>query len=177
MAHLLASRKGNILIESIVSISLILIGLLGIFSLISTSIRQNKEAYLKTEGTYLAAEGLEIAKNIVDTDTVDPGFAWSDTLGTFDYGTYEVAYDSNRTTLVALGGATSTRFLDRNEETGLIGYSGGAPTPFTRTLIVSKDEASPDELQVSSVVEWQERGKPKRVTLDTIFTNWRAEDQ
>lgn len=170
------SREGNILIESIVSISLILIGLLGIFSLISSSLRQNKTSYLKTSAAYLAAEGIEVTRSIIDTDVVADGIAWNETIGGTDFETFEVDYASDRGTLVSLGGTNSTRPVVRGTETGFFGYiEEGEPTPFFRTVMVSRDEASPDELKISSVVEWNERGRTRLVNISTVLTNWRSE--
>jgi hypothetical protein len=170
------SQEGNILIESIVSISLILIGLLGIFSLVSSSLRQNKNSYLKTDAAYLAAEGIEIVRNIIDTDIVADGIAWNETIGGAEFETFEVDYASDRGTLVSLGGTNSTRPLVRGTETGLFGYNEeGDQTPFFRTVMVSRDEASPDEIKISSIVEWDERGRTRLVNVSTVLTNWRSE--
>lgn len=170
------SQKGNILIESIVSISLILIGLLGIFSLISSSIRQNKETYLKTDAAYLAAEGIEVVKNIIDTDVVAEGITWNETIGETDYETFEVDYTSNRSTIVSLGGVSSTLPIVKGAVSGFLGYNEeGEATPFFRTITVSRDETSPDEIRVLSTVEWNERGKTRAVEVATILTNWRSE--
>lgn len=172
------SREGNILIESIVSISLVLIGLLGIFSLLSSSIRQNKNAHLKTAAAYLAAEGLEISKNIVDTDVADPEVPWDNTFGNLDFETFEVQYDTTRETIIPLGGATSSEKLSVNSESGLFSYNteeNETPSPFSRTIVVNRNESEPDELVIQSVVEWTERGAEKRVTLETVFSAWRGE--
>ncbi len=174
------SRGGNILIESIVSVSLILIGLLGVFGLISQSIRQNKEVSLRATASYLAAEGIEVMKNIVDTDVEDEEVPWNATVGNSAFETYEVEYDTDRTTLpeLNLGGASSTRTLVIGDDTRLFRYprlGDGSPTPFTRTVTVLTDEGNPDEMRIVSTVEWTERGERKKVWLETVFTNWRSD--
>ncbi len=174
-------RKGNILIESIVSVSLILIGLLGVFGLITSSVRQNKDVNLRAAAAYLAAEGIEVMKNIVDTDVVSTSSPWIATVGEEPFETYEVEYDTDNSPELAPillpNGASSTRALVLDNDTGLYRYPviGGSETPtlFKRTVAVASE--SPDELRITSVVEWTERGERRSVTLQTIFTNWRTD--
>lgn len=173
------SRQGNILIESIVSISLILIGLLGVFGLITHSVRQNKDVNLRTTASYLAAEGIEVMKNIVDTDVVSKEVPWNATVGSNTFETYEIQYDSDNNpefSPIPLGGASSSTPLVIDNETGLYGYSNGGDetqTPFFRTVSISVPETNPDEMHVVSEVLWQERSGSRTVRLETIFMNWR----
>lgn len=173
------SREGNILIESIVSVSLILIGLLGVFGLVVHSVRLNKDAGLRTTASYLAAEGIEVMKNIVDTDVVSTESPWNATIGEDSFESYEVAYDSDNSlefAPVVLGGASSTTPLVFDNNAGTYGYPAGGDesvTPFTRTVYVTVPEENPDEMQIASEVSWQERGGMRTVRLETVFTNWR----
>ena len=171
------SKEGSILIESVVSVSLILIGLLGVFGLISKSIRDNKNVYLKTSATYLASEGIEVMKNIIDTDVVFDSVPWNETIGNAEYETFEVAYDFDKTTLVSLGTSSSTRKLVIDGDSGFFSYSAlgeEIATPFTRTISVYTDgSGEPEEMKIVSVVEWNQDGVNKKVNLETIFTNWR----
>ena len=64
-------RKGNLLIESIVAISVIVISFLGILSLLSRSLGINKDVSYKFIATYLAAEGIEITKSLIDKSFTD----------------------------------------------------------------------------------------------------------
>lgn len=178
----LKARDGNILIESIVSVSLILIGLLGVFNLITSSVRQNKDVNLRAAASYLAVEGIEVMKNIVDTDVVSAELPWTNTVGG---SSYEVEYDSDNnpeSAPVDLGeGSTSTTRLVIDNNTGLYRYSipgnegNETTTPFTRTVTVSINEENSDELIVTSVVGWLERGEYRQVNLQTIFANWRTD--
>lgn len=175
----LKSRDGNILIESIVSVSLILIGLLGVFSLVVNSVRLNKDAGLRTTASYLAAEGIEVMKNIVDADVVSIEAPWNGTIGGSSFETYEVEYDSDNSLEflpIALGGASSTTPLVFDNDTGTYRYPAGGDevtTPFTRTIYITVPDTNPDEMQVASEVSWQERGGMRTVRLETIFANWR----
>lgn len=173
------NRNGNILIESIVAVSLILIGLLGVLGLITSSVRQNKDVNLRAAGAYLASEGIEVMKNIVDTDVANPEVPWINTVGGESFQTYELEYDSDNSSELApipLGGLASERFLFLDKDTGLYTYSdfgNVTQTPFKRTVSVFSE--SPDEMIITSVVAWMERGEGREVRLETVFTNWRSD--
>src|SRR3990167_7996112 len=62
---------GQVLIESMVAISVVMIGLLGIMTLLIRSSRWNRDATQELVATSLAAEGIEIVKNLVDTNIAD----------------------------------------------------------------------------------------------------------
>ena len=64
----LKGDDGNLMIESIVAITLIVIGILGIMSLLAKSANLSHYVSHSFEATYLAAEGIEMVKNTLDTD-------------------------------------------------------------------------------------------------------------
>ncbi len=64
-------EKGSILIESIVGISLVTVGILGIITLLTHSSRLYNSAVNNLKATYLGAEGIEVVKNIMDTRYVN----------------------------------------------------------------------------------------------------------
>src|SRR6185369_4698812 len=61
-------RSGQSLIEAIIAITLLTIGFLGIARLLSQSLFFTKVVSDQTTATYLAAEGIEIVKNLIDHD-------------------------------------------------------------------------------------------------------------
>lgn len=176
------NRNGNILLESIVSISLVLLGLIGAFTLVSSSLRENKNVSQKTTATYLAAEGIEIAKNIIDTDIQSTDTIWLQTLlGNNEVANFEVQFDSASPDFIF---GTSTRPLVIDKTTGVYRYpipgdeSNETTTLFTRTVsagLLSEPESAEQAVRLVSTVTWRERGVPKKVSLETIFTNWRSD--
>lgn len=159
------------MVELMVAASLITIGLLGIFSLIISSTRMNKDVVHRFEATYLAAEGIEIMKNIIDTDVAIPGTAFFNS--TLNSGNYEVQYNTDKENeLTELGYVSSTRvlWLDR-DVTGLYSYrEAGVKTPYTRTIRVENEG---DTITVRSVVEWNVGGEKNIANLEEVFQNWR----
>ncbi len=172
-------QAGQVLIESIVSISLITVGLLGVLSLLSNSIAYNRGVTNKFIATYLAAEGIEVVKNIEDANfgdrLTDNTVAWNRYLDT--NGSYELQYDSVPSLasgLVNIGDLTvySSRPLLFNPSTGIYSYDSGQTTGFTRTVRVSN--LNFDEIQVNSIVQWTENGSAKQINVEDHFFYWRT---
>lgn len=154
-------REGQLLVESLIAVSVLVVGFLGIFSLLSRSISLNRVIADNYTGTYLAAEGIEVARNIVDSNVIQKR-PWN---AGFANGNYEVEYDD--IFLVP----NQDRFLSFNSANNTYGYSGNAPTSFKRlikTFLVSKNE-----IQVNSIVSWQTLGGGSfRIDLEDHFFNW-----
>jgi len=103
-------NSGQSLVEMLVAISVIVIALLGILVLVNRSLGINRVASEHYTATYLAAEGIELVKNLIDQKfkASEAGkrdfYGW--TAGTFstgciipncrlskiDYGVYEMDY-------------------------------------------------------------------------------------
>ncbi len=166
-------QNGQVLIESIVSISLVTVGLLGILTLLSNSIAFNRGVTSRFVATYLAAEGVEVIKNIEDANhTTIPPSAWNRYLDTD--GSYELQYDSvpgPGSSLKLLPTEFSSSPLLFDPSTGIYSYISGDPTGFTRTIKILN--LSSDEIQVNSIVRWSDKGENKEVNLEDHFFNWR----
>ncbi|MCP6720208.1 MAG: hypothetical protein KJI72_02725 [Patescibacteria group bacterium] len=169
MKYFLKNREGNLLIESMVGISIAVVGLLGILGLLSRSLAINKDVGQKFIATYLAAEGIEVVKSLIDKDYAD-GNAWNTTV---TGGSHEVSYDS--TALTTLVGSPNTLLFDSTDRT--YSYAGGNPTLFTRTVdiveIDNNGDGGTDEIKVNSIVQWLARGVTQEVNLEDHFFDWR----
>lgn len=160
------------MVELMVTASLIMIGLIGIFSLLIHSTSMNKDVVHRFEATYLAAEGIEIMKNIIDTDVAIPdGVFFNSTLVSGQ--NYEVQYNTNRENLKdreIFGSSTTPLQLDLGGATGLYNYGVGMETLYTRTIVV---EGGQDIMTIKSEVAWKVNGERNVVNLEEIFQNWR----
>ncbi len=162
------SNKGQMLIEAMVAMSVISIGMLGVFSLLANSLGIGKVTSNQYVGTYLAAEGIEVVKNMIDTNVNSGGMAWNSGLAQNGY-TFAVQYDSASTT----DETDVTKPLLFDSSTGLYSYTVGKPTVFTRAITVT-NLMSGNEIQVDSVVSWTDQGDTKdSVQLEDHFYNWR----
>lgn len=154
--------RGSVLLESLIAITVLTIGMLGVFSLLSRSVGLTRVIANQYIGAHLAAEGIELIKNSIDTNAL-VSRPWNAGLAS---GNYEVAYnaplepDNNR-----------TLFYDTS--TGLYDYvSGDTPTTFRRQIQLTRIGAN--ELQANSRVSWTTRGGGEfSVDLEDRFFNSR----
>lgn len=154
--------RGYILVESIVAISIILTGLLGIFSLLSQSLGLNRVVGDRYVGTYLAAEGIEIVKNIIDTNVVN-GRPYNAGLSS---GAFEVEYGDTALT------PSSRRKMKFDSDKRLYNYLTGKDTRLYREVRIQL--IGSEEIKVHSVVSWSSRGGGSfEVDLEDHFYNWR----
>ncbi len=183
---MLRGRAGQFLIEAIVAGSILIVGFSGIVALLSRALHSNRVVTSNYIGTYLAAEGIEIVKNIIDhnamrivgcTDTeicspvITPcgSCNWDGHDGInvdINDGSWEVDYGS--TSLLA----ATNRALLFDSSTGLYGYSPGSATEYRRTITILHNpppDNNPREIQVVSTVTWS----GGNIGLVDRFFNWR----
>ena len=148
---------GYLLIEVMVAVSLLTIGFLGILRLSSNAIGLNKVVSDQFIANYLAMEGIEVVKNIVDAKP------WGQGLNN---GNFEISYNS-----LALEN-NDQRYIKFDHNIGRYNYQAGIETPFIRTIYI--DILSSNEIKVNSIVSWIGRGGAKfDINLENHFFNWK----
>jgi len=153
-------RKGQLLIESGIAISILVVGLLGILGLLSRSLSLNNVVSSQYIASNLAVEGIEVTKNLIDANIIQFK-PWNTGFST---GSYELSYDS----LTLSPNQNRNLLFDSSNNT--YSYQNGQPTPYKRDIeILNKG----DEIQVNSIVTWQIRGGSYSVNLEDHFFNWR----
>lgn len=177
-------RQGSFLIETIVSLTLVTVGLLGLVALLTRSLVLNDNVKNRFIAATLAAEGIEVIKNIIDSG-IAQGRGW----GQIDNGVYlRVAYDSNSGSIAnnrinsfndkpslsegdlnQLFGSVENLRLDNR---GIYNYSGGETTIFKRILRV-KSDGNNNTMTVNSYVRWSSRGFGQTINVEDRFYNWR----
>ncbi len=147
--------RGQVLIEAIIAITLITVGLLGVYTFISKSFSLNRVVADQYIGTYLAAEGIELVKNFIDSGNTPTGC-----------DNYQIQYDSQTWTCADIV-SEPLNFSD-----GYYGYEGGGQeTRFTRTIAIGP--GGTDETIVRSKVDWISQGGGKfNVELEDRFFKW-----
>ncbi len=172
------NENGSIMIESMIAIGLVTVGLVGIFGLVTRSTHLNKDVENRVVATYLAGEGIEVIKNLIDTNVEK---TYRSSLATWNEGldgAFEVEYDSKLVTLIKIS-STSTNPLRLNKATGRYSYSGSVTTPYFRTVRVTGGGGSVITVEsgsvitVESYVEWTADRKKNTVHLSDTFYNWR----
>jgi type II secretory pathway pseudopilin PulG len=183
----LHSRRGQTLVEALIALSILTVGFVGIVTLLTRSFQLNRTTANDTQATYLASEGIEVAKNIIDYDVY---YGLSQSSSTNDWGCsfelnagqsadYALEYDTTPTQCtkpMTIPQDTSDQ-LYFNPDTNLYVYSyddfGTTPTDFVRDVYLSVPIGSPDELDVQSTVTWSDGGISNTITLEDHFYNWR----
>jgi type II secretory pathway pseudopilin PulG len=156
------SKKGSVMIESLIAMTLIVVGLLGLFNLMSNSISRNSQAVHKIQAVYLAGEGIEVVKNILDTN--------------YSTGNFNVKEGDN-IRLSFFSTTTDTQinfpdvFFDETEKKFYQSNIVGEKTVFKRNITITSDI---DKFFVISTVSWEEEnGKIFSVSLNDTFYKWR----
>lgn len=181
------SKSGFTLIETIAAIFIITVGVFGVSNLIQQVISFTAVSSSRLTATYLAQEGIEIVRNIRDTNWLqsrDPAknSPWNDGLAdgiweadyttqTFDEN-FPVPTDFEKCNTLdhyncqPYGG----NFL--KIDNGFYKYSsGGTPAPFKRKITVTNTGL--DILEVSVSVSWEERGRNHEVSAKENIYNWK----
>lgn len=175
-------NSGYIIIESIIAITLAVVGLLGVVTLLRKALVLNRDISDKLVATYLAAEGIEIVRHLTDVNAVVcPAREWNNQIGD---ESYELDYE---TSFTGSGNINSRRIntadgmsdtpLRFDEVSGTYSYSSGDASHFTRTVFVySTDEVSsvPHHLIIRSIVTWPPSDEMHTIRLEDHFYNWRS---
>jgi len=149
----LMNQKGQLFVENMVAISIIIIGLLSVLALLSYSISFTRVVADQYIANNLAMEGIEIAKNRIDTAVCggpSPG-SWPGPSG--------------------LGDPSAVLYLTSGGGYALVG-SPEDKTKFSREIRVANGSAGSDELVVTSIVEWENRAGSFDVVVEGHFYNW-----
>ncbi|MSU60550.1 MAG: prepilin-type N-terminal cleavage/methylation domain-containing protein [Candidatus Staskawiczbacteria bacterium] len=168
--------RGFTIIELMVAIVVLSFGIMGAYGAFLPFINATYSISHKFTGVYLAQEGLEITRNLRDTNfiksTKDKNVKWSDGLldcqlgCQLDYKTGTQAETlSNRLRVY-----NPSEFLKINEH-GLYGYDNGTNTKFKRKVTVD-NQFGADILKVSVVVAWDYNNKPYSFETIGYLYNW-----
>ena len=202
MKTILKRRKAQSLLETIIAIGILIVGVVSMVSLMNVMLVARTTAEYETVATNLAREGIEVVRNLRDTN-------WINNLpfdqGLFASSRYCASFDpSNSDGSHATGWRLAPAVLDPT--LAVVKYSAGpyvgfytqvgtgetahwtvAPTIFTRTLVITDICANGTimgagtacpvgtsaGIRTTSVVNWNERGRPHSVTLEERIYDWR----
>ena len=173
--------KGQILGEAIVAMGIITVGVLGVIGFLAHSIGEGRSITDQTIAANLAAEGIEITKNILDRNALerfrlgDGMMAWNKGFDT--PGFFEVDFKSE--TLGPKVSTSDNRNILRplkKEQVGDVqfySYSGIEYTTFRRSIEIKRG-INEHHIRVISRVYWiAKAGRLNQVTISSDFYNWR----
>ena len=146
-----------------IAMSVMSIGFLAVFAVLSQTLGMNKITANQYAAAYLAAEGIEIVKNISDSNVVR-GDVWNVGLAK---GRFGIQYNGE-----SLNPDWANQPLNFNPDTGIYSYDvGGTPTNFVRTITINN--INPNEIRVNSEVRWRDRGGVElSINLEDRLFDW-----
>ncbi|MDP6704496.1 MAG: prepilin-type N-terminal cleavage/methylation domain-containing protein [archaeon] len=167
-------QKGFTLPEVLIALFVLTIGAVGVFSLTTQVTTRSTDSTSQLIASYLAQEGIEVVRNIRDSNLLDihkgGSGLWID--GLLDPSClnvvklkYEYQIEAMDTSFSCDVGA----FLKRDSSG--YGYSTGEKTIFKRKVVIEPD-SNPDIIEVDVEVSWDEDGIPRSVTVSSILYNW-----
>lgn len=165
----LQTNKGFSIIETVVALSIITIGILGILSLFTQTVSNSELGVNQEIATNLAQEGVEIIRNQRDSNWITEKEEWDD--GISETGYYQVNFKDNNTWEIKKLGIDSTfqPFYLKNDEIYTHDATGKI-TIFSRQIAINNYEK--DILKITSTVQWTERGKTQSIILKDNLYNW-----
>ena len=166
-------KKGFTILEVIVAIFVITAGIIGVMALVAQTIGSVTVSSQKLIAAYLAQEGIEIVRNIRDTNWVEGSANWDDDL---EPGDWEGDYDDQSLILCSSipfncpsrGLPLQPLRVDGN----FYNYTSGTTTPFFRRITIF-DRVANQEFKVNVLVSWQEKGKTYEIEAQETLYNWR----
>ncbi len=159
------NRAGYLLVEAMVAITIATVGLMSLVGLLSRSLSLNRVSSNKIIANYLAAEGIEIVRNFVDSNYIKDE-PWNNGISS---GEYELDY---RSAPGNLAGYNPDNYIKFDDNSGFYGYDSGTATLYRRRVVINTVGA--DEIQVNSFVAWTDRGGANlEVNIEDHFFDWR----
>ncbi len=159
--------KGIMMLEVIGAIFILAIGVTAAFALISRSVSSISSARERLIASYLAQEGIELVRNIRDTNWIS-GDKWDKGLTGCDLSPCQVFYNSSSLTHVYSG-----KPLNIESATGFYGYGPGEKTRFRRQITIKEPAASTMDVYVN--VTWREKGITHSIKAEDRLRDWYRE--
>ena len=165
------NQKGFTLLEVMVAIFVITVGVIGVLSALQRATSATFVSSSRLEAIYLAQEGIEIVRNIRDTNWLNEGVVWDSGLPTSPPD-YRVDYRNKSLFDVECEGIylkIDGEFYECSSESG--------PKKLQRKITISHvdldGDGEPDKMSVSVTVEWEERGENFQVRVQENLYNWK----
>lgn len=163
--------RGFTLLEVLVAIFILTTGIVGVFGLIHHTVSFTSATQNKLGASYLAQEGVEIVRNIRDSNFLKiragvAGANWKDGIDV-PAGLCAAGCKADYNAASLDPGSPSASIL---RDGTLYSYDSGSATSFTRIITITPD--GPNKIFVEVKVAWQERGESQGVIASSELYNW-----
>ncbi len=158
------------MVEAIVALSMLTMGMVGIFTLLSNSYAFNRISTNEYVAANLASEGIEVVRDIIDRNIMNLR-SWN--CGVSTNGDFQADYDD-----VALSPYSASDLIKFDTALKVYTYNVSANTvntAFNRRISIENLGTPIDEIRVISRVAWRDRGSiAYDVTVEDRLFSWRG---
>jgi prepilin-type N-terminal cleavage/methylation domain-containing protein len=181
------SISGFTLVETLVAITILLVGITGAFTAASQGLMSSSYSKEQVQATYLAQEGVEMIRNLRDTNGIHTN------QGETDYSSWlrgiaepgdpceigsvcTVDATGESPILAQCSGVGECPPLRQDANRGLYGYSGAytSVTPFVRQIQIKPvaTQADTGEVEIVVTVSWSHGIISKQFVVRENIFNW-----
>ncbi|MBI2888298.1 MAG: hypothetical protein HYY10_00040 [Candidatus Liptonbacteria bacterium] len=176
-------RTGFYIVEAMVALSVLVFGFLGLLTLLANSLSLNRVVADTYVANYLALEGVEIVKNVVDANIAHGQNLNEDCEWNTGFE-QEASYEADWQLWNVPGSCPGEQFahpykgeqLTVDEKGQYMYIEGKQKTPFVRQIKVVPNDPNPKKafaLTVNSIVRWTTRGGGQfEINVEDHFYNW-----
>lgn len=166
-------NKGFTLVETLVAISILTTTIVTMMSLLGAGISNTNYVKQKMIATYLAQEGIEYVRNMRDTAVLYSSNGWNNNFKNQLNQCNEskgCGFDSITLPMVCNNPHDCDLYLSNGSYN--LSTSGGIDSGFVRKIWMVTAGLGPDEVKVTSSVNWNTPSGVQTVTFSENLFNW-----
>lgn len=157
------------LLETLVAVAVLLMALLGPFTIAQQSLKSAYYARDQITAYYLAQEGIEFVRAVRDENYLT-GNDWLAGIDAVCLNTPCIVDYPNFTYELCPSGICPA--LKVSATGGLYNHVSGTNSPFTRQVMLTTSPTNPNLIIVSVTISWKSAGVPRVFTLQERLFNW-----
>ncbi len=158
-------RNGFSILETVVSLGIITIGIIGVLGLFTQTIRSGEISFNQEIAINLAQEGIEVIRNQRDSNWIIPNIDWNDGINGTEY---KVNFKNDNTWEIIEATGFQKLYL-RSEKIYTHETGNNTQTIFERKIEIKNNT---DMLEITSTVQWTERGNTQSIIMKDNLYNW-----
>jgi len=166
-------QKAFTLVEVLIAISILTIGILSGFILITKVLYNTAVIQDRLTASFLTQEGIELVRQVRDSNFLQimngESVEWKDGLADGSYTIESKAGSEQPITLTSVDTGEGSNFR-YNDDTKIYNYTTGEPTTFNREIKITT--INDDEIRVESIMEWTTKRIDFTLTVEDHLFNW-----
>lgn len=163
--------RGFTLIETLFAVLIFSASLVALIAVSARGLAATSTSREEIVARYLAQEGIEVVRNIRDTNYLNPGIDWLSAISDTCTPECHVVTGSGEAPGLAPDGNVPYYF---DSTTGEYSTATGGSGSYRGTITVITSDSNPDEVKVISRIEWVAKGNRTRsVEYSNYLEHWR----